>query len=98
MASLASFIHLHGCLFKDFAGPTPFASVTVRRTFTYAYMHEKFGKNFATYQGEKNASNETSQIRDHQIMYKRRAYRQLALIVLENAHKMPNANGNILQV
>jgi len=47
---------------------------------------------------EKNASNETSQIRDHQIMYKRRAHRQLALIVLENAHKMPNANGNILQV
>jgi len=31
-------------------------------------------------------------------MYKRRAHRQLALIVLENAHKMPNANGNILQV
>jgi len=53
MASLASFIHFHGCLFKDFAGPTPFASVTVKRTFTYAYMHEKFGKNFATYHEKK---------------------------------------------
>lgn len=36
-------LHFHGCLFKDVLCHLR-ACVTVKRTFTSAYMHEKFAK------------------------------------------------------